>query len=121
MLIPILVFGISSDCPDVINLAVGLNLDQTEPIVFTALQTDCCSGTGYQIPFVECVNQRVNKVNWYNVGLNGTLNGTALPNAIQYLDLHSNQITGEIPTSFPTGLQYLSISGNQMFQCCLLP
>jgi len=106
-----LILAASVDCPDVINLAKGLHLDQKQPAIYSALLTNCCSGSSSTTPFVSCTTQRVVGIYWISYNLNGTINGTALPPLLQNLNLDGNQITGPIP-SLPSGLLELSASQN---------
>ena len=48
------------------------------------------------------------------MGLNGIINGTAIPSSVTRLYLHVNAITGSIPSALPSGLISLSLDGNQM-------
>ena len=129
----LLAFGVSADCPNVINLARGLNMHLVSPSTYAALSPDCCVGTLSTSPWVVCVASRVTQINWdNNLYLNGTINSTAIPSSLtyldlgwnynikgsfptlpsgmQYLNLHSNGITGTIPSPLPAGLQYLDLN-----------
>eukprot|EP00835_Amoeboradix_gromovi_P006500 NODE_775_length_4354_cov_0.275206.p3 type:complete len:179 gc:universal NODE_775_length_4354_cov_0.275206:2115-2651(+) len=102
-----LVFSASIDCPDVINLATGLNLGQSNPTLFKALEVDCCSRFG-----VDCYNGRVVSVYWYDLHLTGSINSTALPEMVNYIDLTNNRITGNFPKTLPPSLEYLFLYNN---------
>ena len=119
----------SIDCPDVINFALGLNLDLINPTVWNQLQGDCCVAAG-----ITCLTQRITKIEWINFGFNGTINGTALPLGLKTLDISGGKITGSVPLfpdtvtllvlknnllsgpfpPFPSGLIYLYINGNRL-------
>ena len=89
-------------------------MQTAQPAIWTALQSDCCNGA----TLVSCDgngnNQRVTWIGWYNMKLNGTINGTAIPSSVTYLDLGANAITGSIPSALPSGLSELFLYGNQM-------
>ena len=91
--LPSVLSTISTDCPNVINLAKGLNLEYQQPSLMTQLQTNCCDSNG-----IICDNNRkVKYIYWGNMGLNGFLNGSAIPSTTIYIDLYGNQLTGSIP------------------------
>ena len=91
-----------------INLAMGLGIESKRPLIWTQLQLDCCAATG-----VTCTSQLVTGIDWRNMGLNGSINGTALPTGLQVLYLYNSLLTGNIPTALPAGLQYLHLNNNQ--------
>ena len=67
--------AVSVDCLDVISLAFGLKVSIKNPTLWTQLQGDCCIASG-----VYCDgSQRVWQIDWNNNGLNGVINGTAIP------------------------------------------
>ena len=101
--------GVSIDCPDVLNLALGLHLNTKQPTIWSSLQGDCCSGTG-----ITCVNSRVDIITWISRGLDGTINGTALPGKLTIIYLQTNSITGPIPAQLPSTLFSLCLEGNMM-------
>ena len=99
--------GLSTDCPNIINLASGLHLDVKQPAIMTQIQTDCCSASG-----VHCdSNERVTHIDWNSYMLDGTIIGTALPSSLQALYLYSNLISGTIP-SLPDNMLILYLEGN---------
>ena len=101
-------YGVSIDCPDVINLAIGLILNLKSPSLFTTMKNDCCTATG-----VTCSSQRVTQIFWFRQGLNGTINGTALPSGLFYLGLYNNLLTGPIPT-LPSLMTTLALDDNNL-------
>ena len=103
------VFSISIDCPNVISLALGLNLHLKQPSIWTALRGDCCV-----VSNIGCTNQRVTGISFENLGLNGTINGTALPSQLYSLYLDNNKISGNIPTKLPNGLGDLILYTNKL-------
>ena len=124
-------YSVSVDCPDVINFGRSLQIHLTQFSIWTALLTDCCTAIG-----VTCTPQRVTGIDWSNFGLNGTLNGTAIPSGIgdllltnnkisgnlpldltsvtHFLFLDTNKINGTISSQFYSGLGYLYLNGNQL-------
>jgi len=137
-----IVFAVSPDCRDVVNLAKGLNMDMAQPVIFSQLQIDCCSGSSGtnappDSPYVGCEGYYVREIYWMLKGLDGTINETALPSGLYlitlsyniginghmptilpsklaYLDLSYNSLTGSIPNSWPIGLNYLILNDNQL-------
>ena len=104
------IYAVSSDCPNIIELARGLGMQTASPSTWTALQGDCCTVSG-----IACDgSQRVWQINWNNMGLIGAINGTAIPSNVTYLSLYRNAITGSIPNALPSGLFRLDLSSNQM-------
>ena len=97
----------SMDCPDVINLALGLNMNTQQPAIMAQLKGDCCSATS-----ITCVGSRVTDINWAYLNLNGAINGTALPSSLQSLNFYDNAIVGQVPSSFPSALTYIEFGQN---------
>ena len=95
------------DCPNLINLAQGLNLNNKQPFYWKALQTDCCTTYG-----IVCASQIVTQINWFSMGLNGVINGTAVPANLTTLQINSNSLTGPIPLAFPNSLVTLVLNNN---------
>jgi len=106
------IFGVSPDCPNVINLAKGLNMDLVQPAIYAAMLTDCC----YNMAYVTCAGTPSHPftIRWTGLGLNGTINGTAIPSSILSLFLNQNSITGSIPNNLPSGLTNLVLYANKM-------
>ena len=103
-----IIIGVSVDCPDIINLALGLYMNIQSSSIMSSLYSNCCSATG-----VTCNGYtRVTQISWVNKGLNGVLNGTALPATLTYLDLNYNFISGAVPTSWPSGMTRITIGPN---------
>ena len=103
------VFGISSDCPNIINLAIGLNLNIVQPATMSQVLSDCCTATG-----ITCVSQLVTVIRWKSIGLTGFINGTAIPKTTTALYLDVNSIVGNIPDFSSTGIQNLWLNHNDL-------
>ena len=93
-----------------IQLAFDLGMQTAQPAIWSALQSDCCD---YGDTRVSCDgSQRVTEIRWYTMGLNGVINGTAIPTSVTFLHLWGNAITGSIPDLLPSGLLVLDLWGN---------
>ena len=104
-----LLYGVSVDCPNIINLGIGLHLDIKQPIVMNEVRTDCCTASG-----ITCVNQRVTQIMWGGApGLGGSINGSALPPNLFNFDVSFASVTGPIPI-LPAGISYFAVQGNKM-------
>eukprot|EP00835_Amoeboradix_gromovi_P004550 NODE_360_length_10152_cov_0.555556.p5 type:complete len:150 gc:universal NODE_360_length_10152_cov_0.555556:4530-4979(+) len=105
-----LVVAVSSDCPNMINLAIGMIMNVFQPSKMSILSTDCCSaGIG-----VTCTNGMVTNIDWSYLALDGIIKGNYLPSGLRSLSLYANKLTGSIPTSFPSGLISLELSENRL-------
>ena len=115
-LLTVTILGLSSDCLNVINFAIGMNMDKVRPNYFTLLKNyDCCSYYQGEFNKITCDGSaRVIEI-WLSVlGLNGTLNGTSLPNSLEALHIYDNQLTGNLPSKWPARLINLDINGNKL-------
>ena len=101
------VCAVSLDCLNVVNLAIGLHLDQQQPGIMIQLLVDCCSATG-----VTCMDGRVTSIYWVEKGLTGQLNSSSLPSSLTQLELQYNNIKGQMPIAFPNGMILLSLQDN---------
>eukprot|EP00835_Amoeboradix_gromovi_P006917 NODE_942_length_2881_cov_0.434220.p2 type:complete len:157 gc:universal NODE_942_length_2881_cov_0.434220:750-1220(+) len=101
------VYTISIDCPEVINLAEGLNMSLLNPKLMKSLRVDCCN-----VNEIDCVSGRVDSVHFFGLRLTGTINITALPRMMTSLDLAYNKITGIIHGDFPPYLNWVYLNGN---------
>ena len=108
-LILITISSVSLDCPDMINFATGLNLHLAQPEIMNELITDCCAATR-----ITCISLRVTYIDWYYLGLNGTINGTAIPSTVIFISLSRNLLSGNIPVNLPTNLGYLYLYSNRL-------
>ena len=108
MLTVTLIFGAILDCNDVITLATGLNMDRVQPLKMNAIIDDCCNSA---MTGVIC-GERVENIDWGHLGLNGTLNMTAVPLSTKLLFLFGNQITGSVSHISPD-MELFEINWNQ--------
>ena len=103
------VFAESKDCPNLINLAIGLNLNIKKPILMDQMLINCCNITG-----IVCdTNQNVKKIDWPNMALNGFLNGSAIPQTVNFLRLNGQNISGPFPI-LPRDLQATDLRNNKL-------
>ena len=110
LLLPSTIYAVSSDCPNVIQLAYDLGMQAAQPAIWSALQGDCCNSTRTE---VYCDgSQHVTQIQWDRIGLNGVINGTAIPSRVTRLELFGNAITGSIPNALPSGLLRLWLYNN---------
>ena len=103
-------FGVSPDCVDVVNLAIGMNLNTRRPSTFSQLTSDCCNfaSTG-----VKCVSNTVTEIIWSDFTLNGYFDGSSIPSGVLKIRLDGNSLVGSFPT-LPNGIQYIDFSGNKL-------
>ena len=107
MLLP-LFFGISSDCPLVVNLAKSLHLDRVDPSRMQNLVSDCCTDRG-----VKCNNEnRVDAINFALSKLTGNMESVSFPSTLIWLEVYRNNLTGTIPNSLPDSLTHLYFDVN---------
>ena len=52
-----------------------------QPTLWTAMQVDCCVASG--------ISQLVTRISWTSMGLNGSINGTALSSELKHLCLNN--------------------------------
>ena len=105
-----LIHANSVDCIKMVQFGYDLGIQNSQPLIWTQLQIDCCAASG-----VFCDgSQRVKLIHWNDMELNGTINGTAIPSNVELLWLYRNQITSSIPSELPGGLVELYLHGNKM-------
>ena len=102
-----IVLGITADCQNVVNFAIGLGLDVSQPTEMSKLRLNCCTA-----PSMDCIGQAVTGINWGSMGLTGSMNGTAIPKSTRLLMLDFNSIVGKIPDFSTTGIQNLWLDHN---------
>ena len=108
--------SISIDCPAVIQLAIGMNLDIKQPGLMSQLRNDCCTSNNnpdtsyYILPFVKCNSgNRVTELHWYSLKLDGFIDEMSIPPLLTRLTLYSNKLKGSLPDTWPTGLTSLDV------------
>ena len=101
----------SPDCPNLLQLAKGLNMNTLQAVIWSSLQADCCTGTG-----IVCNTNVVTSITWKTLGLTGSINSTALAlmTNLVILDLTSNQISGSFPRILPPLTQTVNVGYNQL-------
>ena len=72
------------------------------------LNVDCCNSTG-----VVCTLGRVTSIKWESMNLAGTINSSAIPNALVTLSLLNNGIGGSI-SGYPSTLQTVDFCYNKI-------
>ena len=103
-------YALSVDCTNMMQFAYDLGMPSKQPAIWIQIRVDCCTASG-----VTCSgSERVYQINWNILGLNGVINGTAIPSSVTYLSLEKNLLTGSIPSNLLSGLFYLSLYGNLM-------
>ena len=101
------IFAISKDCPNLINLAIGLSVDIKQTGLMSQVTAYCCTAGG-----IVCDGlQRAKRIEWQSIGLDGIINETALPDLLTHLDLTTNSLVGAVPLKLPSGLLYFYIAG----------
>ena len=99
--------SLSQDCPQVVSLASGLNMNTTRPSLYNQLVVNCCTS-----PYVICNEyNRVEEIRWFNMSLNGQIHGSSIPNRLQVLAMPVNKIYGDIPP-LPASLTNLFLGDN---------
>eukprot|EP00834_Sanchytrium_tribonematis_P006116 NODE_423_length_7705_cov_0.829871.p1 type:complete len:582 gc:universal NODE_423_length_7705_cov_0.829871:2239-494(-) len=104
----------SIDCPNIIEFARQLNLHLVRPDIYNSLTIleNCCEGSQY----ILCNANRIERVQFPDLNLNGTINATLLPNTLQMLHLTNNQIKCAFPDlSGFTSMIWLHVSSNQLY------
>ena len=117
MFIPLVVAaGNAADCTRVRALAKAMNMDKVKPDLFAQLSGDCCTSTPITGTFaVICVGTRVNEIDFGPLNLNGTIDDSAIPTALQKLWLGGNLLTGSFNLSkIPNTLEWLELSDNRL-------
>ena len=102
-----------SDCAKVTNLALDLNLNLSNPSLFSEIQQDCCRmPSDPNGSILACSGNTVFAINWNNRGLSGSINASNIPSSLQKLYLQNNKINGSMPVSFPDTMVNLHLGNN---------
>ena len=101
------VFGYALVCDKIRLIASGLNMNIVNTTKYTLIAQNCCQlDTG-----VVCKEDGTMMINWSNMGLNGTLNSSLIPESVTSLVLYQNLISGSI--SSLSNLSYVDVSMNR--------
>ena len=112
MFFTFLTWSASADCPSIIEYAKGLNMHLVQPIMmFNMINYDCCDPT--KNPSIVCNSNRVTRLIWSQLGLNGTINMMHMIEITPVIDLSNNFIYGNI-SFFPEHLSFLSLENNYL-------
>ena len=85
-------FGYALECDMIRILAMGLNMNTVNTSRYNLIAQDCCQmGTG-----VDCDVDGTITIDWSNMGLNGTLNSSSIPESVVELKISNNQRSFEI-------------------------
>eukprot|EP00834_Sanchytrium_tribonematis_P007594 NODE_712_length_4528_cov_0.399639.p1 type:complete len:529 gc:universal NODE_712_length_4528_cov_0.399639:2012-3598(+) len=99
-----------SDCQNLQQFAINLNMHLVNPVVMNQINTQCCIGF---VSGVNCYSGVIDSITWSNYGLNGTMT-SFLPSKLTSLDLQRNQLSGLLPTTgYPASLTSLVLNNNQ--------
>eukprot|EP00834_Sanchytrium_tribonematis_P006365 NODE_462_length_7167_cov_0.402518.p3 type:complete len:283 gc:universal NODE_462_length_7167_cov_0.402518:1412-564(-) len=109
------IYSLSRDCPDMINLAIGLNMSQTDPLIYNQMITDCCNVNGYVVCTGSNSTQRVKEIRFDFMKINGVINSTAIPNAVTIFSVYINSVKGPIPDDLPSSIRQLTLGSNKMY------
>ena len=107
-------YSISADCPTLIDFARGLGMESVQPDIWSAIQNDCCDLSSPVRVTCSISPQYIIYINWAGLGLNGTINGTAIPQKLNILNLSDNKLNGTIPNSFPPELTHINLYRNKL-------
>ena len=98
------------DCPNIINLATAMNMNVRQASIMAAIRSNCCTATG-----ITCDGtNRVTEIDWRDKGLDGIINGTALPPMLTSLEFYLNGLSGTIPKVWPEEMRYIGLGNNNL-------
>eukprot|EP00834_Sanchytrium_tribonematis_P005304 NODE_312_length_10013_cov_0.697801.p3 type:complete len:538 gc:universal NODE_312_length_10013_cov_0.697801:2530-4143(+) len=99
-----------TDCQNLNQFALGLNMHLTNPIIMNEINTNCCTGV---VTGVTCTGGVITRISWRFLGLNGIFTAN-LPSQLQYIDLEGNSIIGNLPTTgYPPTLNQFKVPYNK--------
>ena len=110
MFMSLLSLVLSTDCQEVINLAIGMNMDLIQPTIMSNLSSFDCCDVNYN-PSISCTTDRVKEINWNGLKLNGTVNSSAVPSTLVTLRLNTNKLFGPLK-ELPSTLGSLDVLDN---------
>eukprot|EP00834_Sanchytrium_tribonematis_P005303 NODE_312_length_10013_cov_0.697801.p2 type:complete len:555 gc:universal NODE_312_length_10013_cov_0.697801:748-2412(+) len=99
-----------TDCQNLKQFALGLNMHLTNPTIMNEINTNCC--TGY-VTGVSCTGGVITEIFWIYLGLNGTITAN-LPSQLKIINLEGNGINENLPmTGYPPTLtQFYAMYNN---------
>ncbi len=100
----------SLDCPDIINLAYGMNMHLVQPAKWYNLTNYDCFDFKSNGLYCSIYN-RVTSLTWSTLKLNGTLNISAIPPYLGFIEITTNKLYGEIPF-IPETVTTFRVMGN---------
>ena len=106
----------SADCDLVISLAQGLNMHVVDPFRMSYILNNCCTSFG-----VYCTNSKVTIIDWASLGLNGTINATAIPLVLERFALNLNKVQGTFPNISLHTINYLYWYENKLNGSLIMP
>eukprot|EP00834_Sanchytrium_tribonematis_P006059 NODE_415_length_7892_cov_0.421917.p2 type:complete len:603 gc:universal NODE_415_length_7892_cov_0.421917:2314-506(-) len=100
-----------TDCENLKQFATGLGMPTKNPSLMNQINTSCCSAAIFG---VICIGGVIKSISWPAMGLNGVFNAN-LPSQLETLDIGSNAITGNLPTTgYPSTLKRIQLDTNLM-------
>ena len=98
------------DCPKILSLATHLKMDRNSAL-FQTIQSNCCNADG-----IVCGALGVTQIKWNKLGLDGRIHANDIPSGIVILDLGSNQITGDVSFMYylPNSITNLDLHDNNL-------
>ena len=101
-----MVVSASIDCPNLINLALGMRMNIQSSSTMSSLYSNCCLSPG-----ITCDGaSRVTQIDWSYYGLDGVINSTAIPSKVTIFDMHGDSLVGSFPSSLPVGLTLFDVN-----------
>eukprot|EP00834_Sanchytrium_tribonematis_P006280 NODE_447_length_7292_cov_0.701932.p1 type:complete len:650 gc:universal NODE_447_length_7292_cov_0.701932:3677-5626(+) len=115
------IFGVSADCPVLMNFIRGLNLHLTDPDFYKLIPTDCCGYFLYDAPGgidIGCSgtspNERVVSFILELVKINGTIKSQYIPTTLYYLQITNTLLNTTLPIDLPDSIVTLNVYNNNL-------
>lgn len=104
----IISLAVADDCSVIEEILTQNNLEITWN---SSNSTGCCDYEG-----INCINGRVNQINFSDKGLTGNIESVMSLTSLQYINLSSCKFEGSIPSSiqYIYNLQYIYLGGNNI-------
>eukprot|EP00834_Sanchytrium_tribonematis_P006951 NODE_567_length_5957_cov_0.651588.p1 type:complete len:432 gc:universal NODE_567_length_5957_cov_0.651588:2564-1269(-) len=107
-------YGVTVDCPVILNFLQGLNLHLTDPVLYQSIPADCCTttissslGDLYMYCSGTAPNERLDGFRLTGGNVNGTMKSQFIPSALTYLEIVSTPLNTTIPSDLPNSILYL--------------